>query len=600
MSTTEKKTPPIKYTSREFASIKNDLVNYAKRYYPDTFQDFSSPSFGSLMLDTVSYVGDMLSFYLDYQANESFLSTANEYENLIKLGRQMGYKFQWSPTSQGILTLYVLVPASDSTNAPDTSYMPLLLKGSKFTTGDGNSFTLVENIDFSAAENEVVAAKQDPAGGGTTSYAVKARGKVVSGRFYQDTIAIGDYTKFLRVPLTNANITEVVSVIDSQGHEYFEVDHLSQNIVYVPVSNTGTDKSTTPAILKTIAVPRRFTVERMGANTFLQFGYGSETEVEKRLLTHPSNVALKQHARSYITDESLDPSVLNKSDKFGVVPANTTLTITYRANNVNNVNASADTVTQVTDALFKFTSTGATSAGSISDVKQSLEVTNELPIVGDVSIPNTDELKQRIAGNFAAQNRAVTREDYVSLTYQMPQQFGAIKRCNIVQDSDSFKRNLNLFVVSEDNSGKLIETNNTIKQNLKTWLNQYKMINDTVDILDARIANIGIDFVVVGDIGINKFDILNSTNGALIDLMNVSRDLGEPFYITDLYQILNNVPGVVDTVDIKLTNKIGGVYSSLYFNLNEYTSPDGRFVTVPEDTILEIKYPNTDIRGTVK
>ena len=596
----DKEIVPIKYTSRDFQTIKGDLVTYAKTYYPDTFKDFSSPSFGSLMLDTVAYVGDVLSFYVDYQANESFLSTANEFSNVIKLGRQMGYKFQWAPSASGLLTFYILVPAKDGEVGPDPAYVPVLKRGSKFTSDSGNIYTLVEDVDFSNSVEIVVGEVSTSDPGLPTSYAYKAYGKVISGKYFQENVTVGAYERFRKVPLTNSNISEVVSVFDSNGNQWFEVEHLSQDSIHIPVQNTGADKNLAPRILKTISVPRRFTVERFGNATFLQFGYGSEDQLSKRFITNPNDVIMKQHARDYISDTSFDPTVLNQSDKFGVTPVNTTLTIKYRSNLTSEVNAAVAAVNRPVQGMFDFLDADATDASKIATVRSSLECTNDEPIVGDVSIPSPTEIKHRITSQFASQQRAVTKNDYVGLVYRMPQQFGAIKRCNVLQDVDSFKRNLNLYVVSEDTDGLLTETNSTIKQNLRTWINQHKMINDTVDILDATIVNIGINFVAIGKVGHNKYELLNSCYSAIADALTFTRDIGEPMHVSDVYQILNAVPGVVDTVDVKFVNLAGGVYSDASYSIKDNMSADGRYLASAESVILEVKYPRDDIVGTIR
>ena len=233
-------------------------------------------------------------------------------------------------------------------------------------------------------------------------------------------------------------------------------------------------------------------------------------------------------------------------------------------------------------------------------VVSSLEVTNEEPIIGDVSLVNTEELKMRIMNNYAAQNRAVTRQDYISLVYSMPSKFGAIKRCNIIQDFDSQKRNLNLYVISEDSSLNLIKTNNTIKQNLKTYLNSNKMINDTIDILDGKIVNIGIDFIVLVDYDKDKNVVLNNCLTVLSNKYSQKFDFGEAFSISDIYTTLNKLEGVSDVVDVQISNKNGTGYSSTNFDIQKFISSDGRYIKVPENVILEIKFPNSDIKGSAR
>ena len=594
-----KKAVAVKYTSRDFQSIKNDLIEYSKRYYPDTFKDFNEASFGALMLDTVAYVGDMLSFYLDYQANESFLDTAVEFDNIVKLGRQLGFRFKGTPSTYGTVSLFIKIPAASNGLGPNYSYAPVLLKGTQFTSGGGAGFILNENVDFSDTNLETVVAEVNQDTGLPTSYAIKAYGQVISGRIFEDIISVGDFQKFRRVRLSGGNVTEVINVFDSEGHEYFEVEYLSQNIIFKEIPNHDSNRETTPFLLKPQVVPRRFIVEQGRVDTFLQFGHGSEDELTTDSQIEPTNVVLNMYGRDHVTDQSFDPNKLLQTDKFGVAPSNTSLRIIYRSNTASSANVAAEALNKIVTPLFKFRESESLVRRLKSSVITSLEVSNEEPIVGSISLPTSEELKKRIFDTFSSQNRAVTKQDYISLCYSMPSKFGAIKRANIVQDNDSFKRNLNLYVVSEAVDGSLVKTNTTLKNNLKIWLNRYKMMNDSIDILDARIANIGINFVIVPEREKNKFDILAAASAVLRNKMSISNDVGSPFYITDIYKILNDVSGVVDVVDVTIERKIGSNYSTTSFDIDEHMSLDRRYIRVPEDVILEVKFPRTDIQGAV-
>lgn len=594
-----KKAVAVKYTSRDFQSIKNDLIEYSKRYYPDTFRDFNEASFGALMLDTVAYVGDMLSFYLDFQANESFLDTAVEFDNIIKLGRQLGFRFKGAPSTYGRVSLFIKIPAASNGLGPNYSYAPVLLKGTQFSSGAGAGFILNENVDFSNDNLEVVVAEVNQTTGLPSSYAIKAYGQVISGRIFEDIISVGDFEKFKRIKLAGRNVTEVLSVVDSEGHEYFEVDYLSQNVIYKEVPNHDSNRETTPFLLKPQIVPRRFVVEQGRTDTFLQFGHGSEEELLVDTQIDPNRVVLNMHGRNHVTDESFDPNKLLQTEKFGVAPSNTTLRVVYRANTAGSANVSAEALTKIVSPQFKFRESESLVRRLKSSVITSMEVTNENPIVGSVSLPTSEELKRRIFDTFSSQNRAVTKQDYISLCYSMPSKFGAIKRANIVQDNDSFKRNLNMYVISEAADESLVQSNMTLKNNLKIWLNRYKMMNDSVDILDARIVNIGINFVIVPEREKNKFDILATASAVLRNKMATVGDIGSPFYITDIYKILNDVDGVVDVVDVRVERKVGSSYSTTFFNISDNTSLDRRYIMVPEDVILEVKFPSTDIQGAI-
>tara|TARA_R100000008_G_scaffold86851_1_gene82055 strand:- start:2247 stop:4043 length:1797 start_codon:yes stop_codon:yes gene_type:complete len=590
----------IRYTDRDFSSIKEGLVNYTKRYYPDVFKDFSEASFGSLMLDTVSYVGDVLSFYLDYQANESFLDTAAEYDNIVRLGEQAGYKQPLKANSFGLVTLYILVKSDANGTGPDTDYLPVLAHGSRFSSTSGQVFSLIEDIDFANKDNEIVVATADPDDGSPTSFAVKAHGRVISGETKEQSVSVGDFQRFLTVPITDNNITEIVSVTDDDGHEYYEVDYLSQDTIFRTVVNKDPDtRDQVPNILVTTSAPRRFTTFNRNGQIFIKFGYGSESSLKTDNTTHPSNVVLKMHGKDYENSLTFDPSKLLENDKFGVAPANTSLRVVYRTTNVDNVNVATAALNQIGQPLFVFKG-AATDASKIDYTKNSLEVTNEEPITGDVSLPTVPELKQRINDVFATQSRAVTASDYEALIYRMPAKFGKIKRAKLVRDHDSFKRNLNLYVLSQDARGNLSTSSTMLKNNLKAWLNNYKMINDTIDILDARIVNIEISFSAVVNYDQDKLEALNAAIDEVQKIFAQKLDIGQPVYITNIYDKLNNLEEVVDVTNVKIENVNGGLYSDEVLNLSEYISADGRILYAPENVIYELKYSNSDIKGTIR
>ena len=595
-----KRNVPIRYTSRDFDSIRDDLTNYAKRYYPDTFKDFSESSFGSLMLDTVAYVGDIMSFYLDYQTNESFLDSATEYDNVLRLSKQMGYKFRGSTSTTGMVTFYAIVNANSTGLGPKTAFMPILKKNSVVSSTTGASFILLEDVRFDKAANDVVAAAVNASTGLPTSYAIKAQGQVMSGEFTTETKTIGAFERFKKVRLTNANVVEIVSVFDSDGHEYFEVDYLSQDVVYKGIPNRDENtRDNAPSLMRPFIAARRFTTTKDRRGITLQFGFGSDSQIATPGLAEPADVVMQRNAKNYVTDTAFDPSDLVGTDKLGIGPANTTLTITYRANTVNSANAGVGQVTTLLNPIVEFNDPSVANSSEARTVISGIECYNEEPIVGSVRNPTTEESRVHALNMFPTQNRAVTATDYEAVIYGMPSQFGAVKRCRVLRDQDSLKRNLNIFVVSENSRGKLVQSNTALKENIKVFLNRYRMLNDTVDIMDAKIVNIGIEFEVVSNEEVDKYNVLDSCIRALRQKYSRPMFIGERFYLTDVFTELNKVRGVADTSKVKLVSKRGANYSSSTLNVEEFMSLDGRYLSVPDNVVLEIKFPKIDIKGTV-
>ena len=604
MSDEQKKIVPIDYTHREFQSIREDLIGIAERFYPDTFQDFSEGSFGSMMVDAVAYVGDQLSFYLDYNVNEAFLDTAYQYNNIVRHGRIMGYKDPGLASTYGQVALFAQVPASTTAVGPDSAYLPIIKKGSRFTATSGLNFVLTENVDMADPKNLVVVSQVNPTTQSPTYYAVKTHGNVVSGHFGAQQIQVGTYQRFLRIPLRSPSIVEVISVVDSEGNEYFEVDYLSQDMVFKEIPNNNFKNDNVPSVLKPYLVSRKFVVERSRAGITLQFGSGNTIETggdaAGPVPAEPSRVALNIFGKDYVTDTSFDPTRLSKNTINGIVPANTKLSITYRVDNSGNSNAAVGALNSVSSVSIDFKDRNLLTDSKMSLVQSSIEVNNEEPIIGSVTSPTTMDLKQRIYDTFPTQNRAVTQADYENITYRMPAKFGSVKRVSVQRDPNSMKRNLNMYIISEDRFGKLIKPNTAIKNNLKTWLNQYRMMSDTIDILDAYIVNFGINFIVVPKTGVSRFDLLDSCVRQLRQKFANSYFIGEHLYISELYSELNKVDGVLDVVKVKVINKSSGNYSNTSFNINQNTSPDGTYIIAPKNAVFELKFPSTDITGKIK
>jgi hypothetical protein len=598
MAQDPKKKIPINYTNREFSGIRRDLEQIAERFYPDSFQDFSEASFGSIVLDSIAYVADQLSFYLDYNVNEMFLDTSFQRSNVVRHGRILGYKDQGRPSTYGTVSLYILVPASTTGLGPDTQYLPVLKKGSRFTSQSGLNFVLTDNVDFSDSKNQTVVANVDASTGAPTFFAIKAFGNVVSGKFENETVTVGNFERFKKIELRSRNISEIISITDGDGNEYFEVDHLSQDIVYKEIANTNYKNENAPSVMKPFLVSRKFIVVKERNRTFIQFGSGNPNESD--VVADPQSVALDIFGKSYVTDTTFDPTKLSKNQNFGIVPSNTTLQVTYRTTNPTNSNIAAGNLNSVTNSSFDFANRPSLLASKVNSVVNSLEVSNEMPITGDVSEPTTDEIKQRITDSFSTQNRAVTQVDYENLVYRMPSKFGSVKRCSIQRDPDSQKRNLNLYLVSEDPFGKLVLSSSTIKKNVKVWLNQHRMINDTIDILDPFILNLGVNFVVSARDGVNKYDL----NQKCVE--RLGQKFGSPFYIgedvniADMYKELSMVSGVYEVISVKLVTKTGTNYSNNTINLNKNLSPDGTKLIVPKNAIVEIKFPDVDIKGQIR
>ena len=596
------KTINIKYTSREFESIKEDLIDHAKRYYPDNYRDFSKASFGSMVLDSVAYVGDVLSYYLDYSVNESFLETALEFDNVRKHAKSMGYNFTGVPTTYGILDFYILCPSNAEGTAPNLDFLPTLKAGSSFAGSNGGNFILTEDVIFNRDSNEFRAARFNAGTGGTTFFAVRASGQVESGVIMsaQADLTNSAFERFRRVRVGDSSVTNIINVTDSEGNRYYEVDNLAQETILVETTNPNALSDGVRSIIKPFIATRRFVVDRDDTGTYLQFGFGSGDE-DPTALVDPSKIALKMHGKNNISLSSFDPTQFIKNNKLGISPYNTTITIAFKSNSANAINAGANSINRVLSANMEFEDILSLDANFVSEVKASLECTNPEPITSvEDSTVTVQEIKQRTKASYASQSRAVTKQDYESLVYNMPPKFGAVKRANIVNDPSSTNRRISLYVVSEDDVGNLERANSVTKNNIKNWLSSYKSLNDVIDIYDAIVVNYQVEFYAVSDSRYENSQVLFSCIEALKEYFEDIAYIGEPLYITRLYETLNRVDGVVDVKNIKIKNVVGGIYSDSSLDMKKLLSKDGTYYKVPKNVILELKYPSLDIKGTVK
>jgi len=596
----KKKKTPIKYTSRDFESIREDIIEHAKRFYPDQWKDFSKSTINSLLIDSVAYVGDVLSFYLDYQANESFLDTSIEFNNVRKHARALGFKYAGASSTYGIVSLFCLVPANSDGTAPDLDYMPVLRKGATFSSANGGNFLLTEDVNFGNLKNEVVAARFDNSSGATTFFAVRTFGQISSGVLSRATVDLTNsaFERFRRVRIGGDDVVEIISVVDTNGNKYYEVDNLSQETVFIETTNRAATADGVTSILKPFSAARRFVIEQDDTGTYLQFGFGSETSDEDEIVD-PSKVAIQMHGKTYVSNLRFDPSKLVGTTKLGISPSGTKLTIVLKSNSSAASNAAANTVTNIQNAQFRFPSEITLDQTKTSSVIQSLEVTNDEPIVGSTETMTTEELKQRAKGYYSSQNRAVTRQDYESMIYNMPNKFGIIKRVSVLNDPSATNRRTAIYVISEDQDGKLTTASSSLKTNMKNWISQYKAMNDVVDIFDTKIVNFGADYKVTLDNRFKDVNVLGKCNTAISNYFSNQLYIGEPIYITRLYSILSKIDGVADVKTVSVHQKKGTDYSSVVINFDDALSADGTYINTPKNVIMELKFPFRDIKGTL-
>ena len=338
----------------------------------------------------------------------------------------------------------------------------------------------------------------------------------------------------------------------------------------------------------------------METGTYIQFGFGSETDSETTGLVDPSRVALKMHGRRNITTTTFDPNEMISTNKLGISPSGKVLRILYRTNDAVSAITPANTVRSIVTRSFDFENETSLNFDIMNSVMDSLEVNNDLTFTGDAIDLTREELKIRAKSYFSTQGRAVTAQDYESLIYSMPAKFGGIARVGLVNDPSSTNRRISMYVVSQDENGSLMMTNSVTKNNIKNWISRYKSLNDVIDIIDAKIVNFGIEFSIVSSPNFNSNSVINNAVSKLQEYFEDHLYIGEPVYITEIYNTLNKTEGVVDVKKVNIFSKSSAGYSPMTLDFDELISKDGSYLKIPRNVIMELKYPNLDIRGIIR
>ena len=595
----------IDYTTRSFSEIKQKLKTYIKRYYPDTYQDFNKSSFGALMLDLMSMIGDQLHHYIDHAANESNAGTCVEPQSFIAHYKTLAPNsdsVQPETPTYGKCTFLSYRKANAHGTGLDTLGEATLMAKTVFQSEGGNQYSTINDVVLSADNSRVVGHLLSADGSKIEWFLLKTEVDVESGTEKKLTLEVGDHVRFRKLLIPDPSVLSVSSIVASNGKEWSKVDHLTQDVIYSPIVDPENKDTSAPSIMKPRPAPRRFIVERELNKAYVSFGYGSESDVTTNEFAEPTNTVLKQPGLPFVASPRQDAMKLISTDSLGVAPSNTTLTITYKSNTTSNANAAVGTVNQVLQANLKFKNEHLMSEADMAFVRENLQVINEEPINGRISVPTTEELKKRHLGSYSSQGRAVTKQDYVSSIYSMPKSYGAVRRAAIVRDQNDLRRNLNIFLIGESAKGDFEPCSSLVKQNVKTWLNSVRMISDSIDIFDANIINLGLELNVIIKPNINPQTFLSILKRRVYEqLMIIPPDIGEYFYISEVQRIINAMPEVVRIPPrngVKVKNLSSGKYSSYSYDVDANKHPNDSYIYIPENSIWEIKYLD-DITGAI-
>lgn len=601
----------IKYLNRDFESLKRDLIEHLEVYFPDTVKDFNESSVGMMLLEMLAFTGDNLSFYLDKRFQETFIDSARERKNLLKHARQLGFKPFGKSAAAGTVDGFLKVPISSSANqeiVPDMRYAGTIERGAKLKADNGKTYETLLDADFSEVDtsnsNLVAVGDRDPQTNQPTSFVLKLEDiEIKAGETKSTTFTTTSYAAFKKFTIADDDVLEILSITDSEGNEWFEVDFLAQDTVFDGTANTGADSSDVPFVLKLRSVPYRFVSEFdvETGKTSIIFGTGDAQNFDGDLVPDLGDLALPLYGKDSFTDFFLDPQNFLKTRTLGLSPVNTTLTVTYRVGGGENTNAGANTISTVAESSFDIGDTTLDS-NVVSGVGNSFSVLNQRPVIGGLDEVNIDELRQLISANFATQSRTVTAQDFVARTLSMPAKFGRIFRAN-AKASQINKNAVEIISLSKDSNGHVTVPPSDLKNNLKTYLSAFRMLTDAIEILDGEIINIALNFSVLTNPDFNKTEVLTNAIAALKEFFEIDKwQINQPINITSIYKILGSIPGVLSIIDIQVFNRVGTFdgrsYSTTVHNISE-NSKNG-IIYGKENAIMEVKFLNKDVTGTAR
>jgi len=610
----------ITYINKDFSELRASLVDYARTYFPTTYNDFTPASPGMMFMEMAAYVGDVLSFYLDNQIQENYLQYARQTNNLYELAYMFGYKPNVTQVATTAINFYQQVPAlsSGSTYVPDFSYALFIDSNSvvNSTSNSNVSFLVEEPIDFS------VSSSGDPtevsifsvSGVNPTFYLLKKTRKASSANINTTTFSFGAPVPFSTVEITGQNIVGILDITDqTTGDTWYEVDYLAQETIFDSIKNTNQNdpnlsqySGDTPYILQLKLIQRRFATRFLDATTLqLQFGSGTTADNDAEIIPNPNNVGLGLPFGQSKLTTAFSPSNFIFTNTYGIAPSNTTLSVRYLIGGGVTSNVPSNDLTNITGNIqFLNSNLNITTANTIFN---SLAVTNPIAADGGGDGDSIEEIRQNASANFASQLRNVTQDDYLVRTLSMPAKYGVISKAYIEPtkaqsiSAGESQSVLDLYVLSYNVNTQLNIASTALKQNLTTYLSQYRMVNDSVNIKDGFIINIGVNFDIIVLPNFNSNDILTRCITALKDFFAIDKwAINEPILLRDLYILLDAIEGVQTVQNITITNLSGENlgYSKYSYDILAATQNNVVYPSL-DPSIFEVKYPNTDIQGRV-
>lgn len=591
-----------KFIAKDFDSFRQLLLSYARSYFGDKISDFSDASVGGMFLDLSSYVGDILSFYLDHQFNELDIETAIENDNIERILKNSGLKITGSTPSLVNCTFNMKIPAKNINNTivPDPNALPIIKAGTLVSSNNGIDFILLEDIDFNS---NISISAGTISNGIPINFIVSKSGLCKSGKLVTETFILEDFIPFRKLTLSNSNVTEIVSVSDSNGNNYYEVSTLTDDTIFVNNTNINSDSSLVRDVVEILNAPYRFTtnVDLLNRTTTLTFGGGSAKKFEDDIIPDPADYAIAFPNKKPFSKTLLNPNNLINSKTLGIIDENITLSIEYYFGGGLSHNVGPRTITNIRNLILFFPN--QISQTIKNSIRSSVEVLNNDYAKGGEDSLDLDTLRALVPQIRNSQNRIVSKEDLLARIYTMPSNFGRIFRAGISKNKNFHENFIDLFIISRNSDNTLVKSPTTLKENIIKYLEPYRLISDFIRINDAKIINIKITFDVLVDKKFRPEIIKQNCINEIISYFDIKKSaINKPINLSQLKKNIFDLQGVITINNLSIvilngTNN-GRTYSNEAFQIEDFKFGD--LFYPPDGGIFEIKFIEYDIEGIVR
>ena len=607
----------IKYVDRDFTSLRNSLINYAKTYFPNTYNDFTPASPGMMFMEMAAYVGDVLSFYVDNQFQETFIQYSRQTQNLYDLAYMLGYKPKATNAATVDIELYQQLPAtlSGSITVPDFSYALQVPANTTIasTLNASLQFLITDktNFAFSSSMDPTEVTVYQTAGGVPTYYLIKKVRSAISATVKSTSFSFTSPVPFDSRNITDTNIIGILDITDSTtGDIWYEVDYLAQDSIFETLTNANPNDPNylqnpdVANLLRLKSVQNRFATRFLDKTTLqIQFGSGNPSDTTEEIIPNPDNVGLGLPDNQSKLTTAYAPTNFIFTNTYGISPSNTTLVVRYLVGGGVESNAQANVLQTINTNNVTFINSSLANSNLAQQIFNTLLATNPNAASGGSDGDDINELRQNSLGSFQGQLRSVTFDDYVVRSLSLPSEYGTVAKVYATKPNASSRSisTVDLYVLSYNNNKQLVNASAGLKRNLNTYLSQYKMINDSIGIRDAFIINIGIDFEIITLPGSNSDEVLLKCITALRDIFNIDKwQINQPILLRTLFVTLDAIQGVQTVKAINIVNKTDSTlgYSNYAYDISAATANNVIYPSL-DPMIFELKYPNTDIQGKV-